>query len=45
MKSGTYKVEVTNIPEGYALQDAETTVTVEGGAVTVNIYLVKAVVA
>jgi len=45
VKSGTYKVEVTNIPEGYALQDAETTVTVEGGAVTVNIYLVKAVVA
>ena len=42
VKSGTYKVEVTNIPEGFALQNAETTVTVEGGEVSVNVYLVKA---
>lgn len=42
VKSGTYKVEATNIPEGFALQNAETTVTVEGGEISVNVYLVKA---
>lgn len=42
MKAGTYSVVVSNIPEGFALQNAETTVTVEGGEVSANIYLVKA---
>jgi len=42
MKSGTYTITVSNVPEGYSLQTVETTVTVEGGETNVNVYLVKA---
>lgn len=45
VKSGTYKVEVANIPDGYELQNAETTVMVEGGEASVTVYLVKSEVA